>query len=103
MRASQLVGNLVKIAVLFACVYAVVNWQTINPQQSDVAAFAESACIDAARARYEVSRLRAYEIKERDDGYIVRISATLSKGTAAKVICLTNAHGSVRDISIDVR
>ena len=100
---SRFVGNLIKAAILLAGIYAIVKWAPIGMQPDDRAEFAENACRDEARARYNVSTVRVYDVRETNNGYAVRITVTLSGGKPAKVVCLTNTHGGVRDISIDER
>ena len=55
MKIGQLVGNLVKLGLLAAGVYVILNWQDIGSSKSDVEAFAERACIDAVRSSYDLS------------------------------------------------
>ena len=100
---GRLVGNLIKAAILLAGIYVIVKWAPIEMQADDKAEFAESACRDAARARYDVSTVRVYDVSKTNNGYVVRITVTLARGTPAKVVCLTNSNGGVRDISIDER
>jgi hypothetical protein len=47
--------------------------------------------------------VNVYSVKETNIGYVVRASVTLPKGTVAKVYCLTNTHGGVREITIEER
>ena len=72
-------------------------------QRSGVESFAESACVSEAKARYRLARASAYEIRRNSNGYTVRISATLSRGPAAKITCLTNPSGGVLDMTIEER
>jgi len=100
---GRLVGNLIKVAILLAGIYAVVKWDPIGLRKDDSAEFAERACRDEASARYNVSTARVYDVSETNNGYVVRITVTSSRGNPARVVCLTNAQGGVRDISIDER
>ena len=72
----------------------------MNSGHDGVEAFAESACIQAAESRFDVSGTRAYRFDQNSSGYIVRLSATLDKGGPAKITCLTNKQGGVREVRI---
>ena len=100
---GRLVGNLIKAAILLAGIYVIVKWDPIGLQTDDNAEFAERACRDEAGVRYNVSTVRVYDVRETNNGYVVRITVTSTGGKPAKVVCLTNAQGGVRDISIDER
>lgn len=103
MTMSKLTGNLIKALILLAGIYAFVQWGPIGMQADDVTEFAEKACQDEVNARYNVSTVRVYNVSETNNGYVVRITVTSAGGSPAKVVCLTNAQGGVRDISIDER
>ena len=103
MRAHQIAGPVFKLAILGACVYAVMKWQVGESQDGAVRAFAESACVDEIGSRYSVSAVRVYDLKENSNGYTVRASGTLARGTPVKIVCLTSPHGGVRDVAIDQR
>ena len=78
MSARGAIGSVFKLAVLCGIAYVLFNWKTISPGGSDVEAFAKDACVSAAKARYDLSRANAYDISRNSNGYVVRISATLS-------------------------
>jgi len=103
MIAGKLIGNVLKAALVCACVYGIMNWESIRSEDDETGDFAKKSCVDEIGDRYDVSRVRAYEVNENINGYVVRASVTLARGTPAKVICLTNAHGGVREITIDER
>ena len=100
---GQSVSSLIKLALLVGCAYAVYKWSPIGSEDDGGMAFAESACIDAALARFNGTNVRVYDVQENDDGLVVRGSITLANGNAAKVVCLTSAHGNVREVMIDQR
>ena len=100
MKTGSITGTLVKAAIFVGIAYVAFNWKGLGLTGDDVQAFAESACVDAIRERYDVSRVNPYSIASNSNGYVVRATVTLSKGGSAKAICLTNTHGGVRDISI---
>ena len=103
MRIRDTIENLLKASVLCACVYGVVKWAPIELLEDDVAEFAEKACIDEIRNRYDASSVNVYDVTESNNGYVVRASITLAKGKRAKGICLTNPHGGIREITIEQR
>ena len=72
MRLRDTFGNLLKAALLCACVYAVVKWGPIAPQEDEVNRFAEKACIDEIRNRYDASTVNVYKINESSNGYVIR-------------------------------
>ena len=79
------------------------QWQAAESQGGNVRAFAENACEDEIRSRFSVTTVRIYDLKPNSNGYSVRASATLTKGTPVKIVCLTSPHGGVRDVTIDER
>jgi hypothetical protein len=103
MRIRDTVGNLLKAAVLCACVYGAVKWGPSEPLEDDVNEFAERACIDEIRDRYDASSVNVYDVTESNNGYVIRASITLAKGKRAKGICLANTHGGIREITIEQR
>ncbi|NCF52696.1 hypothetical protein GWP57_13890 [Gammaproteobacteria bacterium] len=103
MTVREVIGDLLKIAFVCAGIYLIVNWDTVSPESDDVTGFAEKACVDEINARFEPSSIRAYAVNKTSNGYAVRVSIRLPRGTSAKVNCLTNPHGGVRDIVIEER
>lgn len=103
MKISSFFDSVIKIALLGACIYGLVKFDIIKPPGDDVGDFAEQNCVDEARSRYSLATTSAYSVNENSNGFVVRLSATLSRGGAASIVCLTNEHGNVRDISIEER
>ena len=103
MKIGEIGGNIVKALIVGGAIYGVVNWQTNKPQGDAISDFAERACIDEIRNRYDVSTVRVYAINENRNGYVVRAALTLAKGNTAKVYCLTNSHGGVKEVTIEER
>ena len=101
MKKGNAIGNLLKAAVVIAGIYAFFNWDSIRPQQDELSIDAEQACVSEIRSRYATKSLKAYSVKKTSTGYVVRASATLPRGNAVKVYCLTNEHGGVEDIRIE--
>lgn len=97
------IGNILLLAAAGASIYALVKWEFIGPQEDEVSDFAEKACVDEISKRYDVSTVRAYSVNETNNGYVVRASVTLARGAPAKVYCLTNAHGGVKELGIEER
>jgi hypothetical protein len=100
MRIPQFIRSLFTAAVIGACAYFALKWHGSTSQDNEVTSYAKTACVDEIGNRLDVSNIRPYEVRESHDGYVVRASVTLAKGKPAKVICLTNSHGGVKDISI---
>ncbi len=103
MKIGKTIGNILTTVVVFACIYGIMKWEFIKPQDDDVSDFAEKACADEIGDRFDASRVRVYAVNETNNGYVVRASVTLARGTTAKVHCLTNAHGGVKEITIEER
>jgi hypothetical protein len=103
MIIGKLIGNVLKAALVCACVYGIVNWESIKQQDGAAVDFAKRACVVEIGNRYDVSKVRTYEVNENNNGYVVRASVTLARGTSAKVVCLTNSHGGVNEITINER
>jgi hypothetical protein len=103
MRIGEFFGSVVKAGILFGLIYAAVKWQDISPVDDDVKAIAETACIREIGQRFKITTVRAYAVNENSNGYTVRATVTLARGNTAKVNCLTNTHGGVKDITIEER
>lgn len=100
---QQSIHTVVKLGLIAGCAYALYQWAPVNTGDDGSVEFAREACADETRARFDVSGLRVYDVKQSNDGFVVNISVTLGNSNAAKVVCLTNRHGSVRDVMIDER
>lgn len=100
MKIAGSIGNVVALALLAAGVYAFLEWNPFTTADGGAAAFAESACRQHVSGRAGFARARVFRVSETADGFTVRLSATLDRGGSAKVICLANANGGVRDIEI---
>lgn len=103
MKIKQTIGTLIKLALAGACVYAYLNWDSIGAQNNDAKRFAESACADAIRKRFDAQSMDIYKIAENSNGYTVRAAAALPNDRRVKVVCLTTRQGGVRDISLEER
>ena len=103
MRIGAFIGNIVKAAVVLGVVYAFMQWEVDESQDDDVRDFAENDCINEIQHRFDTATVNVYAIKETNNGYVVRATVTLAKGTTAKVYCLTSSHGGVQEIIIEER
>jgi len=103
MKFVASIGTILKTVLVVGGMYALVMWAIDKPQNDDVVEFARRACADEIRGRFDVSNVTTYSVKENNNGYVVRASATLARGGTAKVVCLTNVHGAVKDLSLDER
>jgi hypothetical protein len=103
MNISKAIVSITKAAVLVGIAYGVLNWQDINLTDDGVKDFAEKACISEITQRFNVTTVKAYAINENSNGFVVRATVTLANGNTARVNCLTNVHGGVRDIMIEER
>lgn len=103
MNIRETVFGIGKAALLVGLIYAVVNWKDDNLLGNDVMDFAEKTCVDEIKRRIDASRVSTFSVKENNTGYVVRTTVALAKGGNASVICLTNRHGGIRDISIEER
>ena len=103
MNIGATIGNVIKVAVVLGCIYALVKWEFMETQDDDVRGFAEKACIDEIEDRFDTATVRIYTVNETNNGYVVRATATLARGNTAKVYCLTNTHGGVEEIMIEER
>lgn len=65
--------------------------------------FAESACADALRKRFDAQSIDIYKMAENVNGYAVRAAAALPDDRRVKVVCLTTRQGGVKDISLEER
>jgi hypothetical protein len=89
--------------LLGAVAYGIWYWQTSGGGGGAATAHAERACRDAINSRYNTTRVSISRVSENSNGYTVRASGTLRNGTSARLVCLTSANGTVRDVSIEHR
>lgn len=103
MGIRRIAGNLFPLVILGAGIYYFMQLQGEQAQDGSSDTFAETACVDQVGVRYELSNVRPYEVKVTGSGYTVRLTAKSASGSPVRIVCLTNAHGGVRSISIDER
>lgn len=89
------------MALLGVCIYAFVKWDFDSPSDRGGSEFAEQACVDAIRDRFDTTSIRPYAVKKNNKGYVVRASVILANGKPAKTYCLTNEHGGVKEVGIE--
>ena len=100
MTVSASIGNLIKVALLGAGIYAFVTWEFNGSQDNDNSAYAQSVCADAIRNRFDTRSVSVNRVTDSDKGFVVRASITLPNGSPAKIFCLTNTFGGVEEIRI---
>ena len=103
MNIRETVFDIGKFALLVGLIYAVVNWKDDNLLGNGVQDFAEQSCIDEIKTRINASRISVYAVSENNTGFVVRTTVALAKDRTAKVTCLTNRHGGIKDIEIEER
>jgi len=97
------VSTIIKLGLVVAAIYIYLNWNEGNSEGDELSAYAEKSCVDEIRSRFDTTTVRANSVRENANGFVVRASMTLARGNIAKVTCLTNEHGRVRDVMVDER
>ena len=100
---GQAIKNLVVLAIFGAGAYYLWNTQFASTGSGGQSSYAENACHDAIRNRYNPSTVRINSVKANANGFVVRGSMTLTQGRIASVDCLTNQNGTVEDIVVNER
>ncbi len=90
-----------KLAALAACGWFAWNWHAGSGSGDQIATFAGESCLDATRSKYDTSRANVHSTRKSENGYVVKIAVTLSRGATARVSCVTNAQGGVRFVTIE--
>jgi len=103
MKIGAAIGNVLKIALLGACIYVFIKWDFTDSRNDEGSGFAEHACVTEIRGRFDVTSAKAYSVERNEKGYVVHATMTLARGTPAKVICLCNEHGGVEEIRVEER
>ena len=96
------IRNLVVLALIGAGVYYLWNWQFAGSGDDEAMSYAEGACRNAIRHRFD-SSVRVNSVKRNERGYVVRASTTVARGAVVKVTCLTNTNGTVEEIFVEER
>ena len=100
MRISDSINTFLTAAIAVGCVYALWTWQFDESKNGDNSAYAESACVDEINASFAVNAVNVYAVEETARGFVVRASVMMSKGTNAKIYCVTNEFGRVEDVRV---
>jgi hypothetical protein len=100
---GRAISNLVVLAIIVGGTYYLWNWQFGAAGVDEAMGYAEQSCADEVRSRYDTTTVKANSVRENANGYTVRATMTLARGDVARVTCLTNSNGSVRDIAVDER
>ena len=103
MNIGKSVQTIVQVVFVCGCIYAAMNWDSINSQADQGAGHAEQSCIDGIRDRFNTPSVSVYAVDQTNNGYVVRASITLPRGAPAKVHCLTNEFGGVEEIRVEER
>jgi len=103
MSIAKSFGNLLAVAIVIGCVYAFLNWESIDPAADDIGEYAKRACADEIASRYDSQSANIYAVDKTNKGYVVRASMTLTRGTPVKVTCLANEHGRIEEVRVDER
>ncbi len=103
MNIGASIGNIFRAVLVIGFIYAFMKWEFNGSQNDDARYFAEMACVDEIGARFDTSTIKVYAIKQNSSGYVVRATVTLARGNTAKVNCLTNTNGGVKEITIQER
>ena len=101
MSVSNAISTIVKLGLVAAVVYVLWNWNAGSSGGDDRSADAERSCVDEIRIRFDTTTVRANSVRVNAGGFVVRATMTLARGNVAKVTCLTNEHGRVRDVMVD--
>jgi hypothetical protein len=101
MKVGEAIGDILKVALVCGCIYALVKWNFNATHEDEISDYAKQVCVSETGDRFETTSLKAYAVDKTNNGYVVRISVTLARGTPAKVYCLTNEHGGVEEIRIE--
>lgn len=100
MKIADSINTILKAAIAIGCIYAVWTWQFNDSKNGDNSAYARSACIDEINNRLDATSVNVFAVEETANGYVVRASATMPKGSRAKIYCVTSAYGRVEDVRI---
>ena len=100
---QEFLDGILKLAIVGACIYAVVYWQYGDSPDADNRDYAEQACLDEIDSRFSAQSANVYAVAESDKGFVVRASVTLTSAKIAKVYCLTNEFGRVEEIRVEER
>ena len=103
MKLSGIVGSTIKLVVILGCIYALTKYGYLDQKQnndSELSAYAEQSCVDEIRSRFDTTSVNTYAVEENSNGYTIRASVGLARGTKMKIVCLANEQGGIREITI---
>jgi hypothetical protein len=100
MRIGDSINTFLTAAIAVGCIYALWTWQFDESKNGDNSEYAESACVDEINASFAVNAVNVYAVEETARGFVVRASVTMSKGTSARIYCVTNEFGRVEDVRV---
>ena len=99
----EFLDGILKLAIVGACIYAVVYWQFGDSPDEGNRVYAEQACLDEIDSRFSSQSANIYAVAESDKGFMVRASVTLTSGKIASVYCLANEFGRVEEVRVEER
>ena len=100
MKIGDSINTLLMAAIAIGCLYALWTWQFDDSPNDDNRDYAESACVDEIDGRFAATVVNVYAVEKNANGFVVRASITLPKGSSAKVYCVTNEFGRVEDVRL---
>jgi hypothetical protein len=102
MKQSSIVGSTIKLVVVLGCTYALAKYGYLDQNQSsgELSEYAEQACVDTIKGRFDTVSVNTYAVEENSSGYTIKVSVGLARGTKMKIVCLANEQGGIREITI---
>ena len=100
MRIADSINTFLKGAIAIGCFYALWTWQFNDSPSDDNRDYAESNCIDEINNRLDGTSVNVFAVEKTANGYVVRASATMPRGSRAKIYCVTSRYGRVEDVRI---
>jgi hypothetical protein len=102
MKQSSIVGSTIKLVIVLGCIYALAKYGYLDQNQNsgELSAYAEQVCVDEIRSRFDTTSVNTYAVQENSNGYTIRASVGLARGTKMKIVCLANEQGGIREMTI---
>ena len=100
MKLAARFDGLLKILLIGGALYLAVTWYLGGSQAVGNGEHARTTCAREIRHKFGGESVRVTSVKPNSSGYIVRASITVRPGTIARVYCLTNESGWVKDIQL---
>ena len=100
MKIGDSINTLLMAAIAIGCLYALWTWEFDDSPNDDNRDYAGSSCVDEIDSRFAATVVNVYAVEKKANGFVVRASITLPKGSSARVYCVTNEFGRVEDVRI---